>query len=314
MTNSTNCSNSIKLSYNVQLIQVIIYATIFPFGAIFNVLALWVFCCKLKKWTETRVYMINLVIADCSVVCTLPFTVYFLWNNWHRDTLCLTIQSIYLINMSMSIYIITVISVDRYIAIKYPLKAKRLRSPWKAALICGLLWVSTIIGLNIKQRRDEPLCFQKLSTKPETHVLYILIFIVLIPLIIVSFCSMHIIRSLKKKIITNSHKNKLIEKAIYIVSANMIVFIVCFLPVQIGMLARFVVEKNFFSCLAIQKIRTFISVATCIANSNCCMDAICYYFVAKEFQEASSFHNPKSHHPETKQKTPSQLRTFETLV
>ncbi|XP_027687690.1 G-protein coupled receptor 35 [Chelonia mydas] len=314
MTNSTNCNNSLKLSYNVQLVQVIIYATIFPFGAIFNVLALWVFCCKLKKWTETRVYMINLVIADCSVVCTLPFTIYFLWNDWHRDTLCLTIQSIYLINMSMSIYIITVISVDRYIAIKFPLKAKSLRSPWKAALICGLLWVSTITGLIIKQRRNERLCFQKLSTKPSTSFLYLFIFIFLIPLIIVCFCSMHIIGSLKKKIITNSHKNKLIEKAIYIVSANMIVFIVCFLPVQIGMLARFVMEKNLVNCLAIQKIRTFITVSTCIANSNCCMDAICYYFVAKEFQEASFFHKPKSHHSETKQTPTSQLRSVEMLV
>ncbi|XP_038272468.1 G-protein coupled receptor 35-like [Dermochelys coriacea] len=314
MTNSTNCNNSLKLSYNVQLIQVIIYATIFPFGAIFNVLALWVFCCKLKKWTETRVYMINLVIADSSVVCTLPFTIYFLWNDWHRDTLCLTVQSIYLINMSMSIYIITVISVDRYIAIKFPLKAKSLRSPWKAAFICGILWVLMITGLIVKQRRNEPLCFQKLSTKPSTSFPYVLIFIFLIPLIIVCFCSMHVIRSLKKKIITNSHKNKLIEKAIYIVSANMIVFIVCFLPVHIGMLARFVMEKNLVNCFAIQKIRTFTTISICIANSNCCMDAICYYFVAKEFQEASSFHKPKSHHSETKQTPTSHLRTFEMQV
>ncbi|XP_034637689.1 G-protein coupled receptor 35 [Trachemys scripta elegans] len=308
MTNSTNCNNS--LSYNVRLIQVIIYATIFPFGATFNVLALWVFCCKLKKWTETRVYMINLVIADCSVVCSLPFQIYFFWNDWHRDTLCLTIQSIYLINMSMSIYIITVISVDRYIAIKYPLKAKSLRSPWKAALICGLLWVSTIIGLNIEHRREETLCFQKVSTKPSTSVLFFLIFFFLIPLIILSFCSMHIIRSLKKRMITNPHENKLIEKAIYIVSANMIVFILCFSPVQIGMLARFVMEKNGVNCLAIQKIRIFINVAACIANSNCCMDAICYYFVAKEFQEASSFCKPKSHHSKTNETHTSQLRIF----
>ncbi|KAH1165313.1 G-protein coupled receptor 35-like [Mauremys mutica] len=310
MTNSTNCNNSLKLSYNVQLIQVIIYATIFPFGAIFNVLALWVFCCKLKKWTETRVYMINLVIADCSVVFTLPFTIYFIWNDWHRDTLCLTIQSIYLINMSMSIYIITVISIDRYIAIKYPLKAKSLRSPWKAALICGILWVSTITGLNIKHETSEPLCFQKLSTKPSTRVLFFLIFIFLIPLIILSFCSMHIIRSLKKRMLTNPQENKLIEKAIYIVSANMIVFIVCFSPVQIGMLARFVMEKNGVNCLLIQKIRTFINVTACIANSNCCMDAICYYFVAKEFQEASSFCKPKSHHSKRNQIHTSELRIF----
>ncbi|XP_014424565.2 G-protein coupled receptor 35-like [Pelodiscus sinensis] len=307
MTNSTNCSNSLKLNYNVQLIQVIIYATIFPFGAIFNILALWVFCCKMKKWTETRVYMINLVIADCSVVCTLPFTIYFLWNDWSRDMLCLTIQSIYIINMCMSIYIITVISVDRYIAIKYPLRAKSLRSPWKAAFICGFLWISVITSQNVNPSREEPLCFQKLSTTPSASILYIWILVFLIPLIILSFCSIHIIRSLNKKIITNPQEKKLIEKAIYIVSTNMIVFIVCFLPVQVGMLARFVMEKNEFTCLAIKKIRIFISITSCIANSNCCMDAICYYFVAKEFREASSFSKPKYHHSKTNQNNTAQL-------
>ncbi|XP_010003393.1 PREDICTED: G-protein coupled receptor 35-like [Chaetura pelagica] len=50
----------------------------------------------------------------------------------------------YFINMVMSIYIISFISIDRYIAIKHPLKARIFRSPSRAALLCGLLWVSVI--------------------------------------------------------------------------------------------------------------------------------------------------------------------------
>ncbi|XP_074860669.1 G-protein coupled receptor 35-like [Carettochelys insculpta] len=305
MTNSTNCN----ISYNTPLIQVIIYATIFPFGAIFNAIALWVFCYKMKTWTETRVYMINLVIADCSVVCTLPFTIYFLWNNRRPDTLCLTIQSIYFINMCMSIYIITAISVDRCIAIKYPLRAKSVRSPWKAAVICGCLWVTVITVQYLKPRGKELLCFQKLSTTPLVTVPYLFIFVFLIPLIILTFCSTHIIRSLKNKMITDPQEKKPIEKAIYIVSANLFVFILCFLPIQVGLLARFVMEKNGVMCLAIQKIRDFNSVTTCIANSNCCMDALCYYFVAKEFQDAAVLFKPKSHHSKTSQTDASELNT-----
>uniref|UniRef100_A0A452IJL4 G-protein coupled receptors family 1 profile domain-containing protein n=1 Tax=Gopherus agassizii TaxID=38772 RepID=A0A452IJL4_9SAUR len=275
MTNSTNCNNSLKLNYNVQLIQVIIYATIFPFGAIFNVLALWVFCCKLKKWTETRVYMINLVIADCSVVCSLPFTIYFIWNDWHRDTLCLTIQSIYLINMSMSIYIITVISIDRYIAIKYPVKAKSLRSPLKAALICGLLWVSTITGVNIKQERSEP---------------FILGFF--IPLVILSFCSIQVIRCLKMKNNMSPPEETSVQKALWIVSMNLSVFIICFLPFNVGLLVRYAMDATGAACSLRNNASLFIRVAAWVANSNCCLDTLCYYFVAKEFQEASSLLPP----------------------
>uniref|UniRef100_A0A8C8RK54 G-protein coupled receptors family 1 profile domain-containing protein n=1 Tax=Pelusios castaneus TaxID=367368 RepID=A0A8C8RK54_9SAUR len=293
-------------SYNIRLVQVTIYATIFPVGAVFNVLALWVFCCKLKKWTETKVYMINLIIADCSVVATLPFTVYLLWNEWQRDTLCLIIQSIYYVNMSMSIYIITLISIDRYIAIKYPLKAKSIRSPWKSSLICGLLWISVITGLTLKPNANEPLCFQKVSTTPSNTVLCLFFVVFLIPLIIMSFCSMHVIKSLKKKMIMNPHGKKLMEKAIYIISANMIVFVVCFLPAQTGMLARYVMEKYVVNCSTIRNVKIFISLSTCIANSNCCLDAICYYFVATEFQEVS-LPKPKSYHPKTIQTHTSQM-------
>uniref|UniRef100_A0A8C4YJM8 G-protein coupled receptors family 1 profile domain-containing protein n=1 Tax=Gopherus evgoodei TaxID=1825980 RepID=A0A8C4YJM8_9SAUR len=293
MTNSTNCNNSLKLNYNVRLIQVIIYATIFPFGAIFNVLALWVFCCKLKKWTETRVYMINLIIADCSVVCSLPFTIYFIWNDWHRDTLCLTIQSIYLINMSMSIYIITVISIDRYIAIKYPLKAKSLRSPLKAALICGLLWVSTITGVNIKQETSEPLCFQKLSTKPSTKtILLSSILGFFIPLVILSFCSIQVIRCLKMKNNMSPPEETSIQKALWIVSMNLSVFIICFLPFNVGLLVRYAMDATGAACSLRNNASLFIRVAAWVANSNCCLDTLCYYFVAKEFQEASSLLPP----------------------
>uniref|UniRef100_A0A674JIF3 G-protein coupled receptors family 1 profile domain-containing protein n=1 Tax=Terrapene triunguis TaxID=2587831 RepID=A0A674JIF3_9SAUR len=280
---------------------IIIYATIFPFGAAFNVLALWVFCCKLKKWTETRVYMINLVIADCSVVCSLPFKVYFLWNDWHRDTLCLTIQSIYLINMSMSIYIITVISVDRYIAIKYPLKAKSLRSPWKAALICGLLWVSTITGLNIKQRREETLCFQKESANicfrktsddPAETILLSSILGFFIPLVILSFCSIQVIRCLKMKKNMSPPEETSIQKALWIVSMNLSVFIICFLPFNVGLLVRYAMDAAGAACSLRRNASLFIRVAAWVANSNCCLDTLCYYFVAKEFQEASSLLHP----------------------
>lgn len=56
----------------------------------------------------------------------------------------------YFINMVVSIYTILFISIDRYIAIKHPLKARTFRSPSKAALLCGLLWVSMIIGATLQ--------------------------------------------------------------------------------------------------------------------------------------------------------------------
>ncbi|NWI35141.1 GPR35 protein, partial [Sula dactylatra] len=179
MNVSNNCNDTnLELYHHVHLIEFALYNLIFFFGALFNALALWVFFCKMKKWTETRVYVINLVFADCLVICTLPSMAYLLWTESTRDELCQFTEAMYFINMVVSIYIISFISIDRYIAIKHPLKARTFRSPSKAALLCGLLWVSVITGVTLQLwQRHSALCFQKDTTAPATLRLLSIFFV-----------------------------------------------------------------------------------------------------------------------------------------
>ncbi|NWX21524.1 GPR35 protein, partial [Aegotheles bennettii] len=178
MNLSDNCSVTDALDHPVHLVEFALYGLIFFFGALFNALALWVFFCKIKKWTETRVYVINLVFADCLVICTLPCQAYLLWTKSTRDELCQFTEAMYFINMVVSIYIVSFISIDRYIAINYPLKARTFRSPSKAALLCGLLWVSVIIGCILHLRQKQvTLCFQRDITTPTTLRLLSIFFI-----------------------------------------------------------------------------------------------------------------------------------------
>lgn len=79
MNVSNNCSvTNLEVYHHVRLLEFVLYNLIFFFGALFNAIALWVFFCKIKKWTETKVYVINLVFADCFVICTLPSMAYLL--------------------------------------------------------------------------------------------------------------------------------------------------------------------------------------------------------------------------------------------
>uniref|UniRef100_A0A8C3PKZ3 G-protein coupled receptors family 1 profile domain-containing protein n=1 Tax=Calidris pygmaea TaxID=425635 RepID=A0A8C3PKZ3_9CHAR len=266
--------SNLEMYHHVRLIELVLYNLIFFFGAVFNALALWVFFCKIKKWTETKVYVINLVFADCFVICTLPSMSYLLWSKSTRNELCQFIEAIYIINMIVSIYIVSLISIDRYIAIKHPLKARTFRSPSKAALLCGLLWVSVIIGTTLSLwQRHAALCFQKDSTTPTTLSLLSIFFAFTLPLAILTFCSTEVIRNLKRHLNTNSPEEKSIQKSIHIIYANLIVFLVCFLPAN---------------CSLLLKVKASIPICACLANSNCCLDAFCYYFAAKEFQEFPS--------------------------
>uniref|UniRef100_A0A8B9F162 G-protein coupled receptors family 1 profile domain-containing protein n=1 Tax=Amazona collaria TaxID=241587 RepID=A0A8B9F162_9PSIT len=259
-------------------------------GIPLNAIAFWVFCYKLKRWTETRVYMINLIVADSFLLFALPFLIYFTKYEHPMDNLCFTIQGIYFTNMPMSILIITLIAIDRYIAIKFPLKAKILRSPLKSASICGALWIILMIYSYLQPQfydKKEKVCFRKQSTQPSYTLLASLIFGYFIPLAIVTFCSVQVIKCLKKKMIMSPHETKLIQKAIRIISANLCVFTVCFSPLYIALLSRFAVDVA-GACSLLSEVNACVQICACLANSNCCLDAFCYYFAAKEFQQFPS--------------------------
>ncbi|NXN07970.1 GPR35 protein, partial [Indicator maculatus] len=287
--NLSSCNISQYESF--PLVQLCVYIPVFLLGILLNTLALWVFCCKLGRWTETRVYMVNLSVADCLLLFTLPFKTLFQFHHLKVSRWCLVLEGGYFINRLMSISIITVVAADRYLAIKYPLKAKVLRSPLKAAFASGFLWIAitcvTSLIKKLEDRGQDEFCFEKSSVKPSVITLAAVIVGFFIPLVVVSYCSIQVIAELMRKKNETCHKEKVIRKAVYIVSANMAVFIICFLPLYLGHLLRFVMDSISSNCSAIQRVNNFVHLASVLANTNCCLDAICYYFVNKEFKEAS---------------------------
>ncbi|NXO25364.1 GPR35 protein, partial [Cisticola juncidis] len=287
--NSSSCNITAYEPFS--LVQLCVYIPVLGLGIVLNVLALWVFCCKLGQWTETRVYMVNLAVADCLLLFTLPFKTLSQFQHLRVDGWCLVLEGGYFINRFMSIGVITIIAADRYLAIKYPLRSKALRSPLKAAFASGFLWMLIICGTSLikrfEDRREDDFCFEKSSATPSVITLCTTVIGFFAPLLIVSYCSIQTIAELRRKRNENHHNEKLTRKAAYIVSANMAVFIICFLPLYLGHLLRFIVDSLSADCSAIQSINNFVHFASILANTNCCLDAICYYFVNKEFKEAS---------------------------
>ncbi|XP_039768634.1 G-protein coupled receptor 35-like [Ornithorhynchus anatinus] len=244
----------------------------------------------MEKWTETRVYMTNLALADFCLLLILPFVIYSS-NQKIAQThpICLISESIYLINMLMSVWIITCIAVDRYISVKYPLKARGWKSPQKAMGICGVLWITIISSISsntVLNSQSGEICFEDKPRENPYTLLFGVCLGFLVPLIILTFCSIQIITSLRKKRKTDAHGEKLIQKAICIVSVNWSIFIICFLPFNTILLVKCVAALCHIEILMPRK---FLQLSVCVANANCCLDVISYYFVAKEFQTIPSF-------------------------
>ncbi|XP_051010329.1 G-protein coupled receptor 35 [Acomys russatus] len=254
-------------------------------GLLLNGLALWVFCCRMHQWTETRVYMTNLAAADLCLLCSLPFMLYSLRHT--SDTpICQLSQGIYLVNRYMSISLVTVIAMDRYVAVRHPIRARELRSPRQAGAVCVALWVVVVTSLLVRWRlglQEGGFCFRSHNRHTSTTIFSMLGFY--LPLAIVVFCSLQVITALAQRPTTDVEQAEATHKATRMVWANLVVFIICFLPLHVVLTVQYFLGLN--TCAARHAFSRALTITGKLSDFNCCLDAICYYYMAKEFQDAT---------------------------
>uniref|UniRef100_A0A4W3HZY7 G protein-coupled receptor 55 n=2 Tax=Callorhinchus milii TaxID=7868 RepID=A0A4W3HZY7_CALMI len=295
--NSTQ--NVCQVAVNEEIIQLVVYIPTFILGVPFNLIALFFFWFKIKRRTESVIYMSNLALADILLLLSLPFKMYYSSSRkWpFHMAFCSFVESLYFVNMYGSIFFISAISVDRYLAIIHPLRARVYRSPRNSGLVCLAIWMFIWLGsIPIYNFHDSPgsngsiICFHKFSDKSWNFwlIAYVEFFGFVTPLAIVVFCSFSIIRKLLQKQIPVAREHQTVDSCVRIVTANLVVFIFCFAPTHLGILLQFLVRRDIIGehlCSTRQNISLFIQTAMCLANVNCCLDAICYYFIAKEFRD-----------------------------
>nr|XP_009672405.1 PREDICTED: G-protein coupled receptor 55 [Struthio camelus australis]XP_009672406.1 PREDICTED: G-protein coupled receptor 55 [Struthio camelus australis] len=264
----------------------------FILGLVLNTLALSVFCCFWKKQTKTSVYMINLALADVLLLLSLPLKLYYSIKEAPR-LLCAFIESLYFVNMYGSIFIIVCITVDRYICIRHPFEGRANQSPKRAILICCFIWVTVWLCSSPMYafHKDENLkCFHNMSEHAWSIPLIVSveIFGFLIPLSAMVYCSAQNIWILLNQK-SRDKKKEDDSSSLRAITINLVVFLVCFTPVHLGICLQCLVRQHVIEdCSLKQNISLFIQMSMIFANLNCCLDAIFYYFAAKEFREKTN--------------------------
>lgn len=284
--NNTNCS-ILPWPAAVNHIFTIYLVLLLVLGLLLNGLALWVFCYRMHQWTETRVYMTNLAVADVCLLCSLPFVLYSLKYSTSDTPICQLSQGIYLVNRYMSISLVTAIAVDRYVAVRHPLRARELRSPRQAGAVCVALWVIVVTSLVLRWRlgiQEGGFCFSSQNRYNFSTTAFSLLGFYL-PLAIVVFCSLQVVTALARRPATDVEQVEATQKATRMVWANLAVFIICFLPLHLILTVQ--VSLNLHTCTARNIFSRALTITAKLSDINCCLDAICYYYMAKEFQDAS---------------------------
>ncbi|XP_044150135.1 kappa-type opioid receptor isoform X2 [Bufo gargarizans] len=147
----TQDSNHTTISPTISVIITAVYSMVFVIGLVGNALVMFVIIRYTKMKTATNIYIFNLALADALVTTTMPFqSTEFLMNSWpFGDILCKIVISIDYYNMFTSIFTLTMMSVDRYIAVCHPVKALDFRTPLKAKFINVCIWMlSSSVGIS----------------------------------------------------------------------------------------------------------------------------------------------------------------------
>lgn len=128
----------------LQIPLAVLYSVIFVLGLVGNLVALWVFFCVHSKKNSVRVFLINVAFADLLLVVCLPFRIVYhsQGNTWLLGApLCKVVGNLFYMNMYISITLLGLISVDRYLKIQQGIRTQsRLGSTRWSTALCALIW------------------------------------------------------------------------------------------------------------------------------------------------------------------------------
>ncbi|XP_069015484.1 C-C chemokine receptor type 9-like [Embiotoca jacksoni] len=267
-------------------------------GGMGNLLVVWIYTTvRSRLKTMTDVYLLNLAVADLLFLCTLPFWAIDATNGWDFGVyLCKMVSAVYKINFFSSMFLLTCISVDRYIAIVQVTKAQNLKKKrlFYSKLACLCVWfVSTLLALPefifAQVRIDQ---YQKSTCAMvywnheynRTKILVLCLQISMgfcVPLLVMIFCYSVIIRTLLQAKSFEKHK------ALRVIFAVVFVFILSQLPHN----SMLIVEATQATDMTITdcKIVIFVDIAGQVAKSlaftHACINPLLYVFIGVRFRQ-----------------------------
>ncbi|XP_061611874.1 urotensin-2 receptor isoform X1 [Phyllopteryx taeniolatus] len=122
-------------------------SVVYIVGVSGNVYTLAVMCHSIRFATSMYISIINLALADLLYLSTIPFVVstYFLKDWYFGDVGCRVLLSLDLLTMHASIFTLTVMCSERYLAVTKPLDTVRRSKSYRKALACGVWLLSLLL-------------------------------------------------------------------------------------------------------------------------------------------------------------------------
>ncbi|XP_037134295.1 somatostatin receptor type 2 [Syngnathus acus] len=271
----------------------LIYFMVCAVGLCGNALVIYVILRYAKMKTVTNIYILNLAVADVLCMMSLPFIALQLaLVHWpFGEALCKVILTVDSLNQFTSIFCLTVMSIDRYLAVVHPIKSTKWRKPRVAKFINLTVWgvsLLVILPTMIFSGLDKvPVCG---IVWPEPQDAYYTAFIFytffigfFLPLAVICLCYLFIIVKVKSSgMRVGSTKRKRSERKVTrMVSIVVAVFVLCWLPFYI-----FNVTSVTGSINPTSAVKSTFDFVVVLGYANSCANPILYAFLSDNFKKS----------------------------
>ncbi|KAG5832594.1 hypothetical protein ANANG_G00292770 [Anguilla anguilla] len=322
---STNGSGTtVPFQSSSTMVTAVISFTVFILGLTGNTLAIYVILRYAKMKTVTNLYILNLAVADELYILGLPLiTTQNVLSYWPFGSfLCRVVMTADSINQFTSIFCLTVMSIDRYLAVVRPIQSVRWRRPRVAKIINALVWTLSIVAMLpviIFLKVQDELNTCNLSW-PEPQEIWSMAFILytatlgfFCPLLVICMCYLLIVFKVKSARVragfTTRRRSE--RKVTRMVVIMVVVFVLCWLPFF------FINMVNLVSILPENNVTAgvyFFSVILTYVNS--CANPLLYGFLSENFKQ--SFRRAlcisRTGRPENGNATTQQTKETNTIV
>ncbi|XP_053347210.1 succinate receptor 1-like [Clarias gariepinus] len=125
-----------------------IFLAVLVLGVPLNIVSLCVLSRRVARSNRSTMFLHNLAMADISWLMALPFLIQFHLSgmDWSLGLLfCKLIRMLYHSYFYLSIFFVTCVSVDRYLAIVHPIHSPVLLTRKRAIMLCVIIWVVSIL-------------------------------------------------------------------------------------------------------------------------------------------------------------------------
>lgn len=268
----------------------------FLIGAPGNLLVIWTILRHVKERSNTLVIILHLAAADLLVLITLPLWIYSLAHAWmFGEAFCKAMVYMIMACMYSSVFLITLMSVERFVAVRYPFAAARwqrqkyinkvLLALWTLSFLFSIPVIPTqVVGRN---SGEEHCLYREYTSTTQELVCVLLETLVgyIIPFTILVVCY----GCLCSRITKMNFKSK--RKSTVVVASIVVVFAICWTPHHIGNILSLIIlatedsSPNLKTNLeSVQDIMIFIAGAMVFISST--VNPILYMFSARSFRKS----------------------------